>query len=42
MISNSIQRLLNGFLVLGLLLLIPVVSTLSHGKKKHDDDNKKR
>ena len=40
MISNSIQRLLNGFLVLGLLLLIPVVSTLSHGKKKHDDDNK--
>ena len=40
MMSNSIQRLLNGFLVLGLLLLIPVVSTLSHGKKKHDDDHK--
>ena len=40
MISNSIKRLLNGFLVLGLLLLIPVVSTLSHGKKKHDDDRK--
>ena len=39
MMSNSIQRLLKGFLVLGLLLLIPVVSTLSHGKKKHDDDN---
>ena len=41
MISSSIQRLVNGFLVMGLLLLIPVVSTLSHGKKKHDDDDKK-
>ena len=40
MTTSSIQRLLNGFLVLGLLLLIPVVSTLSHGKKKHDDDDK--
>lgn len=30
--------MLKGFLVLGLLLLIPLVSTLSHGKKKHDDD----
>ena len=40
MTTSSIQRLRNGFLVLGLLLLIPVVSILSHGKKKHDDDDK--
>jgi len=39
MLSESNQRLLNGFLVFGLLLLIPIVSTLSHGKKKHDDDD---
>ena len=41
MTSSSIQRLTNGFLVLGLLLLIPIVSTLSHGGKKHDDDENK-
>ena len=42
MISSSIQRLVNGFLVLGLLLLIPMISTLSHGGKKHDDEDDKK
>ena len=37
MLSDSIQRLVEGFLVLGLLLLVPMVSTFSNGEKKHDD-----
>ena len=40
MLSDSIQRLVKGFLVLGLLLLVPMVSTFSNGGKKHDDDDK--
>ena len=36
--SDSIQRLVKGFLVLGLLLIVPGVSTFSNGEKKHDDD----
>ena len=42
MTSSSIQRLVNGFLVLSLLLFIPAVSTLSHGDKKHDDKDDKK
>ena len=36
--SDSIQRLVKGFLVLGLLLIVPGVSTFSNRGKKHDDD----
>ncbi len=36
--SDSILRLVKGFLVLGLLLLVPVVATFSNGGKKHDND----
>ncbi|MCH9024063.1 MAG: heme-binding domain-containing protein [candidate division Zixibacteria bacterium] len=38
--SDSIQRLVKGFLVLGLLLIVPGVSTFSNGGKKHDNDDK--
>ena len=40
MLSESNQRLVKGFLVLGLLLLIPIVSTFSNGGEKHDNDDK--